>query len=349
LLSHLVEGVQASMLVRLPAPLGANNNAWNEWTKTQARSRPFLWVNHLKAISTGYLDRGQSMVMTSPTGSGKTTLSILKIAATLCAGESVVYLAPTHALVDQVEADLSGHIGDIEPVSVEDTALEELGEKLPLFSVMTPERCLALLGFSPDLFAKVGLMVFDEFHLIGADDPSRTHKINARAIDAMLALILKTLKTLVSMWCGGQSLVEIEEWLLVFVQKHEGQVSRKASRSTTAQRARRFAIRITPDLGFLCGVLGQVANHLSEEADAPKRPVIEMLPQMIRAGDHTRHHAILRQLQAVSSRVKTYKRCEQLRSNFSAGPQSSIEEIRHDVTLATLVEAFTDFGKGDDA
>jgi thioesterase domain-containing protein len=99
LLSHLVDGVQASMLVRLPAPLGANDNAWKEWTKTQARSRPFLWVNHLKAISTGYLDRGQSMVMTSPTGSGKTTLSILKIAATLCAGESVIYLAPTHALV----------------------------------------------------------------------------------------------------------------------------------------------------------------------------------------------------------------------------------------------------------
>ncbi|MDD1139180.1 DEAD/DEAH box helicase [Pseudomonas sp. TNT2022 ID233] len=847
LLSYLVEGVQASMLVRLPAPLGANNNAWNEWTKTQARSRPFLWVNHLKAISTGYLDRGQSMVMTSPTGSGKTTLSILKIAATLCAGESVIYLAPTHALVDQIEADLSGHIGDIEPVSVEDTALEELGEKLPPFSVMTPERCLALLGFSPDLFAKVGLMVFDEFHLIGADDPSRTHKINARAIDAMLALltflklranadllllsamvangeeiacwlkdvtgrevnafddpwkptrqlrtcviydnsnvkeavqrasklptksarkkvlvqplglfslisgwhpkrpeklvvraltkrtpalllndngyltsnrnqvaaqiaadyaalgkrvivfcndikacgsvadevnslltpatvpldetqeeirsailedvgsehaafdptlrraavhhgdllplerrltesvfrarrdgeseapgldviaatstiaqglnlpcdvvvlagtdrsavddpsgnprtdlrpheilnslgragraaysatglsivvpaqpirvdpeelafapqsvlntvfsdqdaceeifdpiellldqveasvdldakmqamirrlssvtedgasgfddivrrslgffrkkaasasdadkwlerrrtalekaeealddppvldwqreiavrngipprlierlvdalqatsietdsaadwmswlldiiaehpldltifvrgaalesvfgraysntskpketarlILKALKTLVSMWCGGQSLVEIEEWLLAFVQKHEGQVSRKASRSTTAQRARRFAIRITPDLGFLCGVLGQVANHLSQEADAPEWPIIEMLPQMIRAGDHTRHHAILRQLQAVSSRVKTYKRCEQLSSSFSAGPQSSIEEIRHDITLATLAEAFTDFGTGDDA
>ena len=162
-------------------------------------------------------------------------------------------------------------------------------------------------------------------------------------------LILEALKTLVSMWCGGRSLVEIEEWLLVFVQKHEGQVSRKASRSTTAQRARRFAIRITPDLGFLCGVLGQVANHLSEEADTPKRPVIEMLPQMIRAGDQTRHHAILRQLQTVSSRVKTYKRYEKLRSNFSAGPQSSIEEIRHDVTMATLVDAFTDFGEGDDA
>jgi hypothetical protein len=843
LLGQLVEGVQASMLVRLPAPFGANENAWNEWTKNQARSRPFLWVNHLKAISTDYLNRGQSMVMTSPTGSGKTTLSILKIAATLCAGESVIYLAPTHALVDQVEADLSGHIGDIEPVSVEDTALEELGEKLPPFSVMTPERCLALLGFAPDLFAKVGLMVFDEFHLIGADDPSKTNKINARAIDAMLALltflklrpgadllllsamvangeeiarwlegvtgrevnafddpwkptrqlrscviyddltvktaakrasklptksarkrvevqplglfslisgwhptrseklvvraltkrtpallrntsgrytsnrnevaaqiaadyaasgkrvivfcndinacgsvaneinillapasvpldetqneirsailadvgaehaaydpthrraavhhgdllplerrltesvfrarrdgegvtpslgldviaatstiaqglnlpcdvvvlagtdrssvddpngnprtdlrpheilnalgragraaysatglsivvpaqpilvdpdvlafplesvlntvfsdqdaceeifdpiellldqveatasfdpkmqamvrrlssvtddgasgfddivrrsfgyfrkkiansasadkwlerrraalehaedaledpaildwqreiavrngippkmierlvdalqatsmetdstadwiswlldiivenpldltifvretalasvfgraysndshpevvsrlILKTLKTLTAMWCSGKSLVEIEQFLLTFIQKHEGNVIRKASRSTTAQRARRFVIRITPDLGFLCGVLGQIANHLSKEQNFPRRPIIEMLPQMIRAGDHDRHHAMLRQRKAVSSRVKTYQHCEQLRSKFTARPQSSIEEVRADVNSAIIMEVFTDF------
>lgn len=835
LLSRLVDGVQASMLVRLPAPFGADVDAWGEWIQTQARSRPFLWVNHLKAISTGYLDRGQSMVMTSPTGSGKTTLSVLKIAATLCAGESVVYLAPTHALVEQVEADLSGHIGDLEPVSVEDTALEELGERLPPFSVMTPERCLALLGFAPELFAKVGLLVFDEFHLIGADDPSTSHKVSARAIDAMLALltflrhredadllllsamvangeeiarwlkhvtgrevkafddpwkptrqlrscviydnrevmaaaqraaelptkaarqkvpvqplglfslisgwhpkrpeklvvraltertpalvindsgyftsnrnqvaaqiaadyaafgkrvivfcndikacgsvaeeinkilepatvpldetqeemrsailedvgseeaafdptrrratvhhgdllplerrltesvfrvrrdgesvafgldvvaatstiaqglnlpcdvvilagtdrssiddpngnprtdlrpheilnalgragraayaatglsivvpaqpirvnpdklafssqsvlktvfsdqdaceeifdpiellldqveasvnsdakvqamirrlssvatdgasgfddivrrslgyfqrkaadaaaadkwlerrraaleraeaelkdppvldwhreiavrngippklierlvdalkaapadtdatadwigwllniiaehpldltifvreaaletvfgraysnnskpkatarlILQALKTLVAMWCGGRSLVEIEEWLLDFVHEHEGKVGRKASRSATAQRARRFAIRITPDLGFLCGVLGQVTNHLSKEGDFPSLPVIDMLPLMVRAGDYDRHQAVLRQTQTVSSRVQTYYLCEELRSRFSAGPLSSIEEVLNDVSTAILM------------
>lgn len=845
LLSHLVDGTKGAMLVRLPAPLGANANAWKAWTESQARSKPFLWINHLKAIRTGYLDRGQSMVMTSPTGSGKTTLSILKIASTLCTGESVIYLAPTHALVDQIEADLSGYIGDIKPVSVEDTALEELGEKLPPFSVMTPERCLALLGFAPSLFAKVGLMVFDEFHLIGTDDPSKTQKVSARAIDAMLALLtflkirpnadllllsamvaggdqiarwlkevtgrevyafddpwkptrqlrtcviyddlkirearllasqqatkiarqrllvqpmglfslmsgwhpkrpeklvvrtltnrapalllnnyghltsnrnqvaaqiaadyaargkrvivfcndikacgsvaneinsllppasvpldetqeemltailndvgsalaafdptcqraavhhgdllplerrltesvfrarrdegsavlglnviaatstiaqglnlpcdvvvlagtdrsavddpsgnprtnlrpheilnalgragraaysatglsivvpahpirvdidelvfpqqsvlstvfsdqdaceeifdpiemlldqvevsanldarmqamirrlssvtedgasgfddivrrslgyfrkkaasaanaerwlerrrtalvraekaledppvldwqreiavrngipprlverlvdklqatsmetdsivdwmswlldiiaehpldltifvretaleavfgksysnttkskktaslmLKALKTLVTLWCGGHSLVNMEKWLLAFIHKHEGQVRRKANRSNTAQRARRFSIRITPDLGFLCGLLGQIANHLSQEADTPQRPIFEMLPQMIRAGDLTRHHTILRQLQNVSSRVAVHRRWEELRPYFSAGPQSTIEEIRNDVTMATVMEAFAGFG-GDD-
>lgn len=190
LLSRLIGGMQEAMLVRLPTPVGAQATAWTAWLLSQVGSRPFLWINHLKAVRTGYLNRGRSMVMTSPTGSGKTTLSVLKIAATLCAGESVVYLAPTHALVDQVEADMSAQIGGLQPVSVvEDLALEDLGERLPPFSVMTPERCLALLGFAPELFDKVGLLVFDEFHLIGADDPATSLTVNARAIDAMLALL----------------------------------------------------------------------------------------------------------------------------------------------------------------
>jgi superfamily II DNA/RNA helicase len=190
LLNRLVDGMQAVMLVRLPTPFGAQTVAWTDWVLTHAQSRPFLWINHLKAIETGYLNRGKSMVMTSPTGSGKTTLSVLKIAATLCAGESVVYLAPTHALVDQVETDLSAQIGDLEAVTVvEEVTLEDLGETLPPFSVMTPERCLALLGFAPELFDKVGLLVFDEFHLISADDPATSSKVSARAIDAMLALL----------------------------------------------------------------------------------------------------------------------------------------------------------------
>ncbi|CAN1576271.1 DEXHc_Ski2 domain containing protein [Paracoccaceae bacterium] len=189
LLLRLLPGVRAAMLVHVPAPYGANNDAWQDWALSQVKSRPFLWINHLNAVATGYLNRGNSMVMTTPTGSGKTTLSVLKIAATLCAGESVVYLAPTHALVDQVESDLSGEVGEIEPVSVEDTALDELGERLPPLSVMTPERCLALLGSAPELFDKVGLLVFDEFHLIGADDPVRSPRISSRAIDSMLALL----------------------------------------------------------------------------------------------------------------------------------------------------------------
>ncbi|SEK17495.1 DEAD/DEAH box helicase [Pacificibacter marinus] len=217
LLLRLLPRVRQSMLIRTPVPVGANSTTWREWLLPQAEKRPFLWTNHLHAVATGYLDRGSSMVMTTPTGSGKTTLSVLKIAAVLCADESVVYLAPTHALVDQVEYDLSGEVGDIDPESVEDTLLEEIGDRLPQLSVMTPERCLALLSSAPELFENVGLLVFDEFHLISADDPKTSPKINSRAIDAMLALLSfmsfrrnADLLLLSAMVANGE---EIKNWL----------------------------------------------------------------------------------------------------------------------------------------
>jgi len=34
---------------------------------------------------------------------------------------------------------------------------------------------------------------------------------------------------------------------------------------------------------------------------------------------------------------------------YIAARRKAVEQIRHDVTLATLLEAFRDFGKGDDA
>jgi len=39
--------------------------------------------NHRQAIATGFLDAGTSGILILPTGTGKTTLSELKIAATL--------------------------------------------------------------------------------------------------------------------------------------------------------------------------------------------------------------------------------------------------------------------------
>ncbi|AJE45654.1 DEAD/DEAH box helicase [Celeribacter indicus] len=190
LLMALIDGVRETMLVKLPVPSGGTNaSSWISWLTTQAETRPFLWTNHLAAVRTGYLNRGVSMVMTSPTGSGKTTLAVLKIAAARCAGKGVVYLAPTHALVDQVEEDLSGEVGHLESNSVEDLDIEEIGERLPDIAVMTPERCLALINSEPALFANVGLLVFDEFHLISADTAGQIGPGDSRAIDAMLALL----------------------------------------------------------------------------------------------------------------------------------------------------------------
>lgn len=180
-------------LVRTPAPGGANGETWSAWLRAEAGRWPFLWPNHRACLKTGYLDQGQSLVMTTPTGSGKTTLAALKIAATLASGRTVLYLAPTHALVGQVERDLNDRVAGIARAkSIEDVSLDDVVETLPDMAVATPERCFALLTFAPHLFANVGLLVFDEFHLLGISRPATATtpaRIGRRGIDAMLCLL----------------------------------------------------------------------------------------------------------------------------------------------------------------
>jgi replicative superfamily II helicase len=65
-----------------------------------------VWPNHREAIAKGFYQTGNSAVVVLPTGAGKTTLSSLKIAGALARKKKVVFLAPTHALVEQLTFDL---------------------------------------------------------------------------------------------------------------------------------------------------------------------------------------------------------------------------------------------------
>jgi hypothetical protein len=170
LLRYVADSLDGAGIVYLPAPPGADTQFWTRWLRHRAQTKPLLWRNHRSAIDTGMLNPGRSTVLVLPTGAGKTTLSELKIAACLAAREKVVFLVPTLALVDQLRDDLTetfpSTFADIE-VSVDGdlTGLLE-GVALQSVEVMTPERCLALITHAPDALQNVGLVVFDECHLL---------------------------------------------------------------------------------------------------------------------------------------------------------------------------------------
>jgi superfamily II DNA/RNA helicase len=179
-------GITDAALSRLPAPDGADGAFWAEWLRYRAESMPYVWRNHREAIAAGFHEPGRSAVLVLPTGAGKTTVSALKIAGTLARGRKVVFLAPTHALVEQLTDDLQALFpderfglavsGDFGSLLLEDAQLQDI-------EVMTPERCLAMLSFAPEAFAQVGLLVFDECHLLS---PSRRI---GRALDSMLCVL----------------------------------------------------------------------------------------------------------------------------------------------------------------
>jgi len=181
------DGMNGAALTTLPPPDGADPEFWKKWLRFRASSFPFIWPNHREAIAKGFHQTGNSAVVVLPTGAGKTTVSSLKIAGVLARGKKVVFLAPTHALVEQLTGDLQKMfpkdiLGSI--VSSDFDLLFQSGAQLQEIEVMTPERCLAMLSFAPDSFSEVGLLVFDECHLLSP----QSGKIR-RALDGMLCLL----------------------------------------------------------------------------------------------------------------------------------------------------------------
>ncbi|MCK1732962.1 DEAD/DEAH box helicase [Bradyrhizobium sp. 138] len=187
LLLSASDGIRDAALTRLTPPDGADSNFWKKWLRHRADSAPFVWPNHRQAIAVHFYETGKSAVVVLPTGAGKTTLSSLKIAGTLARKKKVVFLAPTHALVEQLTRDLQkmfpkdllGSVvsSDFDLLMLSDTQLKEI-------EVMTPERCLAMLSFAPTVFDDVGLLVFDECHLLSP----QSGKIR-RALDSMLCVL----------------------------------------------------------------------------------------------------------------------------------------------------------------
>lgn len=187
LLRHVADGFEGVGIANLPPPAGAAEPAWRRWLRHRAVTKPTLWPNHREAVATGFLDAGKSAVLVLPTGAGKTTLSELKIAATLSAGRKVIFLVPTLALVDQLRDDLSDSfpksLANYEISADGDLVAFISGPELGAIEVMTPERLLAVLSFADADVAELGLIVFDECHLLSPAGGG------ARSVDAMLCLL----------------------------------------------------------------------------------------------------------------------------------------------------------------
>lgn len=187
LLKLLEEDILTRAVINIPPPFGVSPVLWTNFLENLAKERPYLWENHKDVISTDFLDPGQSAVLTLPTGAGKSTLSELKIASCLYSGRKVIYLVPTHALEDQVNKNLRPLFSEFESVNIEFgsefTDFEEV-VGFPIV-VMTPERCLTFLNINPDFFSRVGLVVFDEFHLIHGTNINK----DRRSVDAMYCLL----------------------------------------------------------------------------------------------------------------------------------------------------------------
>lgn len=186
LLLAAYEGTIKAATTKINPPPGVDEEFWRAWLRHRAETAPFTWHNHREAVTKLFHNNGNSAVMVLPTGAGKTTISCLKIASVLGSAKSVVFIAPTHALVEQLTVDLQEMfpeelLGTL--VSSDFDRLFAVGTSLRKIEVMTPEHCLALLSYAPKAFIDVGLMVFDECHLLSPVSGLR------RALDGMFCVL----------------------------------------------------------------------------------------------------------------------------------------------------------------
>ncbi|TGK20076.1 DEAD/DEAH box helicase [Leptospira fluminis] len=177
-------------VMNIPPPTGIDNSSWHKLILNIVSERPYLWENHYEAIiNYSFLNMGVSGVLTFPTGAGKSTLSELKAAVALLLGKSVVYLVPTHSLEEQINDNMKRIFPEYSSdlIFEMDAEYTDIGlRELPKISVMTPERCLTLFGVNSELFRNVGLIIFDEFHLISG----KADNLDRRNVDAMLCLLM---------------------------------------------------------------------------------------------------------------------------------------------------------------
>jgi len=186
LLLSACDATSDAAVTKIHPPAGTDALFWRGWLHHRAATAPFVWQNHREAVAKDFHVGGTSAVLVLPTGAGKTTISCLKIASALAAGKSVIFIAPTHALVEQLIVDLQTVfpeelLGSI--VSSDFDVLFAAGTALRKIEVMTPEHCLALLSYAPHAFTDVGLMVFDECHLLSPVSGLR------RALDGMFCVL----------------------------------------------------------------------------------------------------------------------------------------------------------------
>lgn len=189
LLLGVTKHLERAALINIPVPEGVDADQWKSFLyKRCMQGRPFIWRNHGFAIYNRFLDLGVSSIFTYPTGAGKSTIVQLKIASSILADRRVIVLVPTHALESQMKRELSAIFK--ENFSQQMFAGGEFSEYFEeenkqSIVVMTPEKCLTVLGDTSDKFNDVGLVVFDEFHLMGAQESGN----DSRSLTAMFTML----------------------------------------------------------------------------------------------------------------------------------------------------------------
>ncbi len=115
-----------------------------------------------------WIEKEHSLLVSAPTGSGKTLIAEKAVEKALARGEQVIYTAPIKALSNQKFRDFQERFGK-ETVGIL-TGDVSINSGAPLL-IMTTEIYRNSLFENAERIQKIGWVIFDEVHYL--DDPQR--------------------------------------------------------------------------------------------------------------------------------------------------------------------------------
>ncbi|MET4218708.1 superfamily II DNA/RNA helicase [Bradyrhizobium sp. LB14.3] len=151
------------------------------------RAEVDLWPSQIEA-ATRAVDQSDDLVVSLPTSAGKTRIAELCILRCLAGGRRVVFVTPLRALSAQTETTLQRTFGPLAKTisalygSIGVSGFDEDAIRERDIVVATPEKLDFALRNDPSLLDDVGLLVFDEGHMIGPNEREVRYEVQIQRL-----------------------------------------------------------------------------------------------------------------------------------------------------------------------
>lgn len=177
-----------------------------------------LWPSQVEAASRA-VDQSDDLVVSLPTSAGKTRIAELCILRCLAGGKRVVFVTPLRALSAQTEMTLQRTFG---PLGKQVSALygsigvsrfDENAMREKHIVVATPEKLDFALRNDPSLLDDVGLLVFDEGHMIGPNEREVRYEVQIQRLLKRTDAPQRRIVCLSAILPDGDQLEDFARWL----------------------------------------------------------------------------------------------------------------------------------------
>lgn len=206
-------------------PAGGAAPAWSDLRKlfiaslgNRVKAEIDLWPSQIEAAGRAS-DHTDHLVVSLPTSAGKTRIAEICILRCLAAGKRVVFVTPLRALSAQTETTLLrtfGPLGKTISALYGSAGMSDFDEdaiRERNIVVTTPEKIDFALRNDPALLDDVGLLIFDEGHMIGPGEREVRYEVQIQRLLRRLDADQRRIVCLSAILPEGEQLEDFSAWL----------------------------------------------------------------------------------------------------------------------------------------